>query len=80
MNFCDFCPCESCKTGTFAHKVSHAETSDGRHICDVCYTYDLCTSGIGRNPNGPCDNKNCSHRPTIVSEWTPASEFSSNVC
>lgn len=65
--FCDFCECEECKYGI--DRLYHAQTADGSWICDVCYTYDLCTSGPLRNPQGPCDNKDCSHRPRIVSDW-----------
>lgn len=66
--FCDYCPCEGCKVGE--DHMSHAQTADGRWICDVCYLYDLCTAnGPNRNWSGPCKDKNCIHRPKIVSEW-----------
>ena len=70
--FCDFCDCANCKDG--AEWLSNASTSDGRRICDVCYVYDLCTSnnnpfGAKRNPDGPCTNKDCEHRPKIIGEW-----------
>jgi len=71
MGFCDFCTCESCTEGTKG--LFHALCVDGRYICDVCYTYDLCTSdtpgGPPRNPSGPCDNKDCIHRPKLIGEW-----------
>jgi hypothetical protein len=67
--FCDNCKCLDCQHGT--KYLSHAQTSNNDWICDVCYTYDLCTSGPNRNPNGPCDEKNCSHRPTLISDWIP---------
>ena len=69
MNFCDFCDCDDCKYGNGIVSTNHAQTSDGRWICDICYTYDMCTSGPNRNPKGPCDNKNCEHRPKIISSW-----------
>jgi hypothetical protein len=58
MNFCDYCTCTDCKNGK--SYLSHAQTASGNWICDVCYTYDLC-------PNGPCADKNCSHRPKLIS-------------
>ena len=71
MAFCDFCDCNDCRYGT--KYLSHAQTSDGKWICDVCYTYDLCTAdGPNRNWSGPCKNKDCQHRPTLVGEWIVA--------
>jgi len=67
--FCDFCPCQDCQEGR--SDLSHAQCEDGRWICDVCFTYDLCTSGPNRNPNGPCMEEECPHRPKIVSDWLP---------
>lgn len=67
MAYCDFCTCRDCQFGT--KYLSHAQTSDGRWICDVCYTYDLCTSGPTRNKNGPCEDKNCHHRPKLITGW-----------
>lgn len=69
MNFCDFCSCEDCITGDCKHEIFHAKTSDDKFICDVCYTYDVCTSGSNRSLNGPCEDKECIHRPKIISEW-----------
>ena len=66
-NFCDYCSCDDCKYGSYF--ISHAKTLDGKQICDVCYTYDLCTSGPNRNSNGPCKEKNCIHRPKLISDW-----------
>ena len=68
MAFCDFCNCDNCRYG--APWLSHAQTADGRWICNVCYSFDLCTSGPNRNPNGPCEDLECEHRPKIVSDWT----------
>lgn len=67
MRFCDFCLCSQCAQGDIW--LSHAQTEDGRWICDVCYTYDLCTSGPNRNPSGPCEDPNCIHRPKLVTDW-----------
>jgi hypothetical protein len=65
--FCDFCQCDDCKFGN--NVLRHARTEDGRWICDVCYSFHLCTSGPNRNPYGPCSNLNCSHRPKLVTDW-----------
>lgn len=69
MNFCDYCPCENCVTGESIFTMHHAQTTNGKWICDVCFSYDLCTSGPNRNPNGPCDDKKCKHRPRLISGW-----------
>lgn len=72
MSFCDFCTCENCKTGIITNtiKLSHAQCNDGRWICDVCYSYDLCTAaGPNRNNDGPCKSKDCIHRPKLIGEW-----------
>lgn len=48
----------------------HAQTVDGRWICNTCFTYDLCTSGPDRNNDGPCKDKLCRHRPRLKdSKW-----------
>lgn len=68
--FCDFCSCKECRDG--APWLSHAQTEDGRWICDVCYQYDVCVSAqakIGQY-DGPCEDMNCSHRPRLVTEFT----------
>lgn len=63
--FCDFCSCDDCKRGQ--DYLSHAETVDGRFICDVCYLYDLCT----RTESMPCESDLCAHRPALkTGEWT----------
>lgn len=68
-NFCDFCDCDDCKYG--AEWLCHSECIDGRWICDVCWRYDVCTSGEKRSKFGPCENENgkpianCEHRPTL---------------
>ena len=74
IKFCDFCPCEQCKTGNTGYKsfkVTHAQTEDGRWICDVCYTYEVCLDA--QRAEGvvtePCKNKDCKHRPKIT-DWT----------
>lgn len=65
--FCNNCKCKDCQFGT--DRLYHAQTANGDWICDVCYTYDVCTSGPNRNPNGPCKRKDCKHRPKLVSKW-----------
>ena len=68
--FCDFCLCDSCKYGeSDVLTIMHAPTSDGRWICDVCYIYDQCMTGPNRNPEGPCKDKNCAHRPKLIGDW-----------
>lgn len=73
MAFCDFCECDTCKYGD-GH-LTHALTNDnGKYICDVCFSYDLCTSdhnpyGVPRCDN-PCDDKKCLHRPKLITGWT----------
>lgn len=67
MAFCDFCNCETCRNGE--PWLRHAETADGRWICEVCFDYDVCTTGPDRSPTGPCENIECEHRPKIVSDW-----------
>ncbi len=74
--FCDFCDCEDCKTGQQDY-LTHAETDDGKHICNICYRYSVCVHEkrkIGQL-GGPCEDEHdkvydCGHRPKIVSEWT----------
>jgi hypothetical protein len=70
MAFCDNCKCSDCQNGT--EYISHAQTADGSWICDVCYTYDLCTASdaVKVDCDVPCEDRNCIHRPKIVSEWT----------
>lgn len=42
-------------------------------ICEICYGYDLCMAdGPNRNPDGPCKDKDCIHRPKLVGEWEAA--------
>lgn len=65
--FCNFCKCLNCRDG--APWLSHAPTEGGFWICDVCFTYDLCTSGPNRNPYGPCEEDECEHRPRLVGPW-----------
>lgn len=62
--FCSFCNCNQCRNGS--EGIYHAKTTDGRWVCSICYEIDICSRG---NPNGPCDDLNCIHRPKIVSEW-----------
>lgn len=67
MAFCDFCKCDDCVNGN--DWLFHAQTSKGFWICDVCWLYDLCTSGPERNKNGPCEEALCPHRPALVGPW-----------
>lgn len=69
--FCDFCKCDSCKFGE-SH-LSNAQTEDDRWICDVCWLYEVCMEAkiakFGKH-DGPCDDRNCEHRPKLKTEWT----------
>jgi hypothetical protein len=65
--FCAFCDCDQCQHGD--PLVLHCQTEDGSWICDVCWKWDVCTSGPLRNSNGPCEEANCIHRPKLVGEW-----------
>lgn len=69
--FCDFCDCADCQGGR--EGLTHAATADGRWICDVCYTYDLCTGANKQVPRAPhpCADKNCAHRPRLISAFVP---------
>lgn len=62
--FCDFCSCKDHSTSSY-----HAKTSDNKLICDICFEYDVCTSGPNRNSNSPCDDMDCIHRPKLISDW-----------
>lgn len=80
MSFCDFCNCEQCRNGGMFSStlpLHHAQCNDDRWICEVCYLYDVCTSGPNRSKHGPCETKDgeldieCQHRPKLVSKWIP---------
>ena len=66
--FCDYCDCEGCQ---FGDKLSyHAQTAHGAWICHTCYTYDVCTEdGPMRSRSGPCKEKDCPHRPMLITDW-----------
>lgn len=66
MAYCDYCPCEDCQYGT--KYISHAQTDNGKWICSTCFNWDLCTNVIGLH--GPCEDKECVHRPKIITEWS----------
>jgi len=74
MAYCDFCPCNLCKHGDLLSQ--HAQTKDGRWICDVCYGYSLCIAafraqGLRRGPCGDHTNDPpCTHRPGLTTDWT----------
>lgn len=68
--FCDFCECSACVNGE--SYLSHSRTIDGKFICDVCYSYDVCVNEKRKlvpRAYGPCKEKNCEHRPKLVGEW-----------
>ncbi len=69
--FCNFCDdCEYCEFGWLdIFNVLHAQTDDGRWICDVCFDYKVCMDGPNRNPDGPCKEKDCKHRPKLIGPW-----------
>lgn len=69
--FCDFCDCQGCQKGIMPYDW-HAQTSDGKWICDVCYQYEVCQTFPERKGKGPClgeERKNCTHRPKLVGDW-----------
>ena len=72
MAFCDFCNCSDCQYGS--DRMLYALTNDGRSICDVCYTYDVCTRDKS-NTNGPCENKSCMHRPVLIGKFRSIKEI-----
>jgi hypothetical protein len=73
MAFCDYCPCKDCVNGQHGkYKLSHAQTLDGKWICDICYSYEVCLDGKKANNelvDGPCEDKNCKHRPKLATTW-----------
>lgn len=89
--FCDFCKCGDCQNGR--EDLSHAQTEDGRWICDVCWRYEVCIDAKylelkKKNPElkkcrgvYPCEDKDrkpiadCGHRPKLVTDWIPFSEW-----
>ncbi len=68
--FCDYCTCSDCVNGT--PYIAHAFTTDGKWICNICYCYDVCIDANIKKGihNGPCDDMNCEHRPTLATGWT----------
>jgi hypothetical protein len=69
MAFCDFCDCKNCREG--ASWLGHAQTADGRWICDVCYQYDVCVTAKEKlgDRSGPCENFDCEHRPKLATPF-----------
>ena len=76
MAFCDFCDCDMCRNGE--HGITHAETDDGRWICEVCWRYDVCVRAkVKMTPRqyGPCEDSegrpisDCEHRPRLVTKF-----------
>jgi hypothetical protein len=71
MAFCDYCDCEDCKYGN--SYLVHAQTVNGKWICDVCYQYEVCQEFADRKGKGPCLDQEwgtCTHRPKLDSGWT----------
>ena len=70
--FCNYCPCQDCKTGESLAEILHAQTERGDWICDVCYEYEVCQDFPERKGKGPCldeARKTCAHRPKLVTGW-----------
>ena len=68
--FCDFCHvnCGACNNGHDG--MYHAETEDGRWICDCCFEYDMCIRATTPDTvDRPCEDVYCIHRPRIVGDW-----------
>jgi len=74
--FCDYCSCPACQYGETY--LSHAETSTGKWICDVCYCYEVCQEDPVRKGKGPCEDYNCKHRPTLISDWIEFKDYNEN--
>lgn len=75
MSFCDFCDCDDCANGR--EGLSHARCVSGNWICEVCYTYDVCTASdaIKVSCEVPCKNEDCIHRPRLkTGEWVKLGE------
>lgn len=81
MSFCDFCQCKQCQTGDAPFHYTHAPTADGRWICEVCWSYDVCGRervrlGETKYKSAPCEDArgraipDCPHRPKLVGPWT----------
>jgi hypothetical protein len=78
--YCDFCGCEECRTGVGGHPgLAHAQTEDGRWICNTCWRYDVCVSAKRKAGlfGGPCEDEHggalpdCGHRPPLTTGWQP---------
>jgi len=68
--YCDFCDCTDCQNGL--PNLNHAQTEDGKWICDVCYDYEVCQKDSARKGKGPCLNEEyalCTHRPKLITNW-----------
>lgn len=83
--YCDFCKCHMCQTGEVQYYncdgelvnletipvLYHAQTVDGKWICETCYTYDLCAKNNSDPCKGLCKEYKCNHRPILINnEWT----------
>lgn len=66
MAFCEYCPCDDCRKGLKG--MYHAQTADGRFVCEICFTYDLCENNEGKIIE-PCKDSQCEHRPVLVGGW-----------
>lgn len=76
LPFCSFCDCPDCRGGR--EDLSHAQTEDGRWICDVCYEYECCINaqqkaGLKAEPCPPGPGE---HRPKLVGPWIKHGERS----
>lgn len=70
MAYCDYCPCQGCQEGE--PWLTHAQTINGKWICDVCYEYEVCQEWSDRKGKGPClgeERAECTHRPKLSTDW-----------
>lgn len=67
---CEYCDCSDCQNGAIF--LSHAQTIDGKWICDTCWHWDICSDKDlypERKGKGPCEDQNCLHRPKLATDW-----------
>lgn len=68
--YCQFCDCDD-DEGNKRTDLSHAQMLDGNWICDICYYYSICiTAKEDPNPISPCREKDCKHRPVLMTSWS----------
>lgn len=66
--FCNYCDCAD-DEGNQRTDLSHAQTSNGKWICDICYYYDECLRSPDNLLGHPCKENPCKHQPKIITKW-----------